>query len=439
MSTRSYDIVLAVQSASLSVGHLSAIGLDAIARVIGVDVYYRSDTDTVLFNLRLDVRTATATLIDRLHSEAAMAGAAVLEPARLEEADRERFYKEHLAAYPLQVHNFPTVADAVRKVAGDLGMSMDSTPPVGPPRIEVRYRSGERWQLARPRSLTREGIYLYSGSVPRLGETVTLRLRCGETNLMVPAVVVHATPEDVASTVGGTGFAARFMLAGQAERHALEALVVAGRTDGLGALRPAPPRREARYPLRWPVTLNGAEQSCPALDVSRHGLFVGATLPALDNVAVAVSPDDGGPALRARGRVARTVDDRSAELRGVAAGSGIELHDFAPGDAERFATFVERVGLRASRRLLVAANEARQRVLMGPLAAAGYVVAAANDAQEVIAGSPGMDLVFLDPSCPAGARDLRRVLRERRIQAFALEPNQTGRTVRNLADAALLG
>jgi len=57
----------------------------------------------------------------------------------------------------------------------------------------------------------------------------------------------------------------------------------------------------------------------------------------------------------------------------------------------------------------------------------------------VIAGSPGMDLVFLDPSCPAGARDLRRVLRERRIQAFALEPNQTGRTVRNLADAALLG
>jgi hypothetical protein len=438
MSTRSYDVVLAVRSARLSVGHLSAVGLDAIARVVGVDVYYRTDTDTVLFNVRVDARTATATLIERLHTEAEAAGAMVLEPARLEDRDRDRFYKEHLPSYPLQVKNFPTVADAVRKVAGDLGLRVGSTPPVGPPRIEVRYRSGERWLLARPRSLTREGIYVYAGTVPRLGETVQLRLRCGDANLLAPAVVVHATPEEVASTVGGTGFAARFMIATQAERHALESLVVAGRGDGLGALRPAPPRRDARYALRWPVAVGGVEGSVPALDVSLHGLFVATSAPPSNDVEVALSPDDGGAALRARARVARTVDDRSAELRGVPAGCGLELSAFARGDAERFHTFVRRVGQRASRRVLVGAAETRQRALTGPLAAAGYVVAAANDAEQVIAASPGMDLVFLDPSLGAG-RDLRNALHHRRVQAFALEPNQSGRTVRSLADSALLG
>jgi hypothetical protein len=436
---RTYDVFLALRSARLCVGQLRAVGIDATARTVGVDLYYRSDTDVVLLGLRLDPRTATHTLLDRIRAEAAVAGAAVLEPARLDELDRERFYEEHLALYPLRVTSFPTVADAVRKLAGDLGFRLETPPPAGASNVDVRFRAGDRWQLGRARSLSREGIYVFAGSGPRVGETVTLRLAAGDSHLTVRAAVVHVTPEDAAVTVGGTGFAARFILGTQAERAALEGLVVAGRSDGLGALRPAPSRREARYPVRWPITIDGREHPFSALDVSRHGMFV-ATSEALEGPAleVAVSPDDGGEAMRARARVARTLDDEAASARGVTAGCGLELSEFAPGDGERFGHFVHRVGQRAARRLLVGAAQARQRALVAPLSAAGYVVSAAGDPAEVLAGAEAVDLVFLDPSLASRDHEVRRALAARRITAFALEPGQHGRTLRSLADAALL-
>lgn len=437
--SRSYDMFLALRSARLCVGHLHAVALEATARVVGVDLYYRADADTVLLALRVDPQTATHTLVDRIRAEAAVAGAAVLEPARLDELDRERFYKEHLALYPLRVRDFPTVADAVRKLAGDLGFRLDTAPPAGTSNVDVRYRCGDRWQLGRARSLTREGIYIYSGSSPRLGEIVTIRLAAGGNHLTVRASVVHVTPDEAALIVGGAGFAARFMLGTQAERAALEGLVVAGRSEGLGALRPAPNRREARYPVRWPVTIDGRENPLSALDVSRHGLFVASTDEHNGStVQVAVSPDDAGAAMRARARVARTLDDRSAQARGVPAGCGLEISQFAPGDGERFALFVQRVGQRSSRRLLVAAAEPRQRGLISPLMAAGYVVSAAAAVSEVLAGADAVDLVFLDSSLSARDAEVRRALSARRIASFALEPGQNGRAVRSLADAALL-
>jgi hypothetical protein len=421
------------------VGHLRAVGIDATARVVGVDLYYRSDTDVVLLGLRLDPRTATHTLLDRIRAEAAVAGAAVLEPARLDEMDRDRFYTEHLGLYPLRVMNFPTVSDAVRKLAGDLGFRLETPTPSGNANVDVRYRCGERWQLGRARSLSREGIYMYSGSIPRLGEVVVLNLAAAGNQLTVKAQVVHVTPDDAALTVGGSGFGARFMLGSQAERAALEGLVVAGRSDGLGALRPAPNRREARYPLRWPISIDGKETPFSALDISKHGMFV-ATTEALkgDHLEVAVSPDDSGGAMRARARVARTLDDQMAHARGVSAGCGLELSKFAPGDAERFSLFVSRVGQRSARRLLVGAAEPRQRALVAPLSAAGYVVSTALDGQEVLAGADSADLVFLDPSLPARDSGIRKALAARRITAYALEPGQHGRAIRSLADAALL-
>lgn len=438
-SPRTYDVFLALRSARLCVGQLRSVGLDATARVMGVDLYYRADTDVVLLGIRLDPLTATHTLLDRLRAEAAVAGAAVLEPARLDELDRERFYNEHLALYPLRVLAFPTVADAVRKLATDLGFRLDTPLPAGHANVEVRYRCGERWQLARPRSLSREGVYMFSGSGPRVGEIVTLRLAAGESHLTVKAQVVHVTPDDAALTVGGTGFAARFMLGTQGERAALETLVVAGRGDGLGALRPAPSRREARYPVRWPIAIDGRQQPFSALDVSRHGMFVATSENLMGaSFEVAVSPDDSGAAMRARARVARTLDDHAAQARGVPAGCGLELCDFAVGDADRFGLFVQRVAQRAARRLLVGAAEPRQNSLVAPLAAAGYVVSTAADAKEVLAGAEVVDLVFIDPSLGTQDRELRRALAARRVTAFALEPGHNGRAIRSLADAALL-
>ena len=185
------------------------------------------------------------------------------------------------------------------------------------------------------------------------------------------------------------------------------------------------------------------EQPLSALDVSRHGLFVATSAPFPDgSVEVALSPDDGGAAIRARARVARRLDDEVAQARGVAAGCGLELERFASGDGERFATFVTRVGQRANKRLLVGAGEARQRLLVAPLANAGYVVAAAAEPAEILAAALGCDLVILDSEFNGSqgrSNDIRRALAARRVQAYTLEPGQTGRGIRGLADAALLG
>src|SRR5262249_42798042 len=156
-----------------------------------------------------------------------------------------------------RAENFPTVADAVRKLSQDLGIQaeMGLGEGSGPRRIEVRIRRGEGWSLGRARSLTREGIYVYSGCAPRIGDTREVEIGAGDAGMTLRAEVVHVTYDDAALTVGGSGFGARFLLGGTEERQQLEALVASGRIEGLGTLRSAPARREARYPLRWPVTV----------------------------------------------------------------------------------------------------------------------------------------------------------------------------------------
>ncbi len=428
-----YDLFLAVSSACVSIDRLVGVGSDATARTLGVDLYYRPETDVALLCLRLDARSATHTFLDKLRAEAHTAGAAVLEPARLEEGDRDRFYREHLSTYTLRVTSFPTVADAARKLSTDLGLGSSSPVAGDSPRVRVRYRRGDRWQLSRPRSLSREGIYLYAATPPRQGDVTSILLETAGTALTLRAAVVHVTPEEVAPTVGGPGFAARFFIEKPDERHALETLVVAGRADGLGTLRPAPSRREARYPVRWPVSV-GRSAPVPALDVSRHGLFVAMQAPINDEtVEVRVAADDQGPAIRARARVARALDTPAAEARGMSPGYGLEMCGFAPGDDDRFASFVSRVGQRALHRLLVGASERRLKSLAVPLAAAGYVVTGFNNAVDLVrqAEAAPPDLVFLD-------HDFARGRLARTTLCYTLENTHTGKEIRALADAALL-
>jgi len=77
-----YDLFLVCPDAAHRLGALRGVGLEAVARTVGVDLYYRVDKDIALLALRLDTRTATHTLLEKLRDEADAAGAAVLEPAR---------------------------------------------------------------------------------------------------------------------------------------------------------------------------------------------------------------------------------------------------------------------------------------------------------------------------------------------------------------------
>lgn len=443
-----YDLFLVFPAAAVRLGDLRNVALGALARLVGVDLYYRADTDLALLSLRLDPRTVTASFLERLRDEAENAGAAVLEPARLATDERSRFYGAHLAGYPFKATDFPTIADAVRKLAIDLGIEGEpsSAAAHGPGRIEVRLRRGESWLLGRARSLTREGIYVYSGCALRVGDVVELQLTTGGAAASLGAVVVHVTPEDAALTVGGPGFGARFLLASNEERQRLEALVVSGRAEGLGTLRAAPRRREARYPVRWPVALDTSVGAAfvSALDVSLRGMFV-AMNPSLASKRVEIQfpNDDLTSPIRARGRVARTMTDPVAQARGVVPGYGLEIHDFSPGDDERFRGFVHRVGRRATRHVLVGAGHSELRRLVTPLVAAGYVAAGCSDANELArrAVLSRTDLVLIDASLVPGdpaARALHHKLAARKTLAYRLDPAQDDRSVRSLADAALL-
>jgi hypothetical protein len=442
-----YDLVLIFPAAALRIDQLRAVGLEATARLVGVDLCYRAETDLALLVLHLDARTATHTLLARIRDEAESAGAIVLEPARLDDTERERFYGPHLASYPLRVANFPTVADAVRKLANDLGCHPDTGQlDVGAPRIEVRVRRGDRWLLGRARSLTREGIYVYSGCAPRVGETLELQLATGDLAITLSVKVVHITRDDAAVTIGGSGFGARFLLSTHEERQQLEALVHSGRGEGLGTLRPAPARREVRYPVRWPVDVNSraGASAADALDVSLRGMFVAVTPPLLaGTVEIRVPADEGAKPIRALGRIARAMSEPVAHQRGVVAGVGIEIGGFPDGDEQRFRDFVARVGLRAARHVIVGATAARLPDLVDQLTAGGYVASGLTSTADVLArvSAARPDLVLLDPSLVPSdhmARSLRRALPGHTL-CHRLDPNQDDRSVRDLVDAALLG
>jgi hypothetical protein len=427
-----YDVFLAFcPAASLLGPGLPAIGLDAAARVLGVDLYYRAETDVALVGLRVDARVGTESFLASLRHAAAAAGVSVLEPARLPPADRDRFYADHLAQYRFKVENFPTVADAARKLAVDLGADAPrAAASSASPLVAMRWRAGDRWQLARARTLTREGFYAYSSAPPRAGETVTVALEAGAAQVTLRATVVHVTPDDAAVTVGGPGFGARFNLDRVEERQALERIVVAGRSEGLGTLRPAPARREARFAVRWPLVADETVEAV-ALDLSRHGLFVAghAAAPGA-RVALRITVDDGGPPLVASGRVARVLSPVDAQARGLTAGVGLEVESFAAGDAARYTALVARVEKRSQKRVLAGSTTARQLAVTAPLSAAGYVVTGVTRPSDlgdlVTRGRP--DLVVVDRGFPAVARD---------VPSLALDPGQDETIVRAV-DTALI-
>src|SRR5262245_58474762 len=118
MPSRSYDIYLTFNHAGGEAEELvplcSSMQVNAAhARLLGVDLYYRADTDVMILGLRIDANCATGTLLQRVYEDAERIGALVLEPSRLPDEDRRRFMDEHLPSYPLQVHGLPTPGDAI--------------------------------------------------------------------------------------------------------------------------------------------------------------------------------------------------------------------------------------------------------------------------------------------------------------------------------------
>ncbi len=70
-------------------------------RLLDANIYYRPDTDVALLSLRLD-RHGDGAAAEWLRSFARAAKLPLLDPARLGETDRHRFYEAYLDAYPIR-------------------------------------------------------------------------------------------------------------------------------------------------------------------------------------------------------------------------------------------------------------------------------------------------------------------------------------------------
>jgi hypothetical protein len=469
-ASSAYEVFLVFENAAVDAELLcetaSALQTNtATARLLGVDLYYRADRDVMMLGLRFDPHAATGALLERVREDADRTGASMLELPRLADEDRRKFMNDYVPHFPLCVRGLPTPGDAVTLFARDLGHAAEfgdsrtsgrgvprGTGPgteAGRPRLEVHFARGDGWQLGRARNLTREGVYIIAAATPRQGDIVDVKLSSGELCVILRGQVVYVTPEQATEALGAAGFGVRFLLANGEDRQKLEKLVQLTLGEGYASIRPAPPRRDVRYPVRWPVTLDlgHACASLAALDVSARGMFVACNAPALPRtVDVSFEIDDPGAPIQATARVARAVPAEVARLRGVAVGYGLEIVSLTQSDDARFKMFVARVGRRAEKSIIVAAAPTRANQLAAELSAAGYAALSVSEPDLVVqrASVPRPpDLVIVDDSLERqssiAVRQMRRALTKIDVQVSFLDGQEdVAGHVRALADAALL-
>ena len=323
--------------------------------------------------------------------------------------------------------------------------------PPPPPPIVVRFRRGDQWTLGRLRALSLNGASVATGAPPRLHDDVHVALSLGQHGAVVLGTVVHAVGVGAGSAgeVSAAGFNVAFSQVGGPARQQLADLLQTARSLGV-VLEPPPPRRDVRYPVRWPVHLVTPAQQVQVLsatDVSRRGMFI-ATLEQFPEGAMPfefyLPLEDGGMPIHGRARIARRVPWKLAHERGLISGFGAEITLLSGiADQQRYGGFVERVKRRVGRRLVVGAGAARADDLVAGLTAAGYTVSGTSDpsvllqAAECDARAP--DAALIDTSLRLDgptAQRLQEVLAHREVPWVTISGDGADR-VRAVVDGLL--
>ncbi len=102
---------------------------------LGADVYYRKATDIALLAIRFDERQVTHDDLTWLADLAAGAGVPLLDPTRLKERDRRRFYDSYLRGYDLVLEDLSAPIAALAALGHDL--KLPNMPVPAPRRREV--------------------------------------------------------------------------------------------------------------------------------------------------------------------------------------------------------------------------------------------------------------------------------------------------------------
>ena len=320
--------------------------------LLAVDVHYRAETDTAILGLHLDPFQLRHGHIDRIEGAARRADAMLLHSARLNVPERRRFHDVYLSAHETRVLGLPSTDAALRVLARHLGI-LSSPPDAGPPpcdrvALDVRFRRGETWQLGRVCSFSTGGLYVATSVPPPLGATVEVELAIEEQRLHSRVVVAQTTAasSSQAAAIGAAGFGARFAPSSDEERTALEHLLALAHTAGPLVAQP-PRRRGPRFPTTLPVeaSIMGRKLVTTALDVSREGLFVAASIPPYRrNLELSVVLPDAPEPLTIQGRLVRVLSAEEAEPRRLTAGFGVEVQGMGEGERARWRRHVERVG-----------------------------------------------------------------------------------------------
>jgi hypothetical protein len=247
--------------------------------------------------------------------------------------------------------------------------------------IYARYLRSGRWVPIRIGALSLKGAALMAGALPRLHDHVDVALSYADHRALVRGPVKKVSTLEEAASSGAAGFSVSFEL-DDASRRQLTKLLTAAR-DAQVTIKPPPPRQARRFPVEWTVclgTMRGAVRA-EALDVSREGMFVkpvhALTVDSSLNFSTVL--DDGEVAISGRAKVVREIAEAQARDFGLAPGYGLRVVDMAEADHARWMSFLQRIELRADKRVLIGAAPARLAELQTGLAAAGYAVTGGTD------------------------------------------------------------
>ncbi len=321
----------------------------------------------------------------------------------------------------------PNPQQAASNGVPDQEHGADGSGPVHEPDIEVRYRRGGQWTMARLRSLSSKGAYLVTGALPRLGDTVSLAFAYNNAGVTVEAKVYHITSVRDANETGSTGFAVRFPYQASPERDKLIDILKKALANGV-RIKPPPSRETVRFPVFWPIRVGASTGGVQvdALDVSVGGMFFTTELSlASDDIPFRFPLDNGDSAIHGRARIVRRIDTRTAHRRAMLPGYGVSIVDIDGSARRRYTNFVTRVQRRSQRRVFVGAGDERVRELMNGLASVGYEVTGAcepsvlNDSNQL--GGATVDIAVIDASLGNQTmNEFRRIFLERNVQCVSV-------------------
>lgn len=130
--TPTYELFLVVERVRSCLGDVARalVPLDrgALPEPLGSDIYYRRATDVALLGVRYDERLIDHATLQAIEDIATGAGLPVLDPSRLAERDRRRFYASYLHGYEVQIEELPGPAWALAELGAQLGLVVPRPP-----------------------------------------------------------------------------------------------------------------------------------------------------------------------------------------------------------------------------------------------------------------------------------------------------------------------